>query len=269
MSLRYRDHAATTRMIHEAGDRVDGRRVLVVEDQADTTRSVITELYEHGFARVEEATDFQKAAGLLESQTYDLILADLCIPRGDSTFMTDGGVVLLAELHAGSFGNPNESTPFVILTAYDEDVDERALMHFPQFFGVIAKTRPKRVLARLAERCGHLMPWLIVEEDDDPPHIRWDLLAINGFPKEGLIEAQSSAWPAGDRFPIRQRDLPFEIWHTIETGRRPVYLWAKINTLAEQSDDLIPHAFRLSNADEDSKREFDRAEDPQYEHRVW
>jgi DNA-binding response OmpR family regulator len=81
-------------------------RVLVVEDDAAIRGFLVRGLTEEGFA-VDEAADARDGQFKAADPSYDLILLDLMLPRGD-------GLALLQAIRSGGL-----TTPVLVLTARD------------------------------------------------------------------------------------------------------------------------------------------------------
>ncbi|HXW06600.1 MAG TPA: response regulator [Vicinamibacterales bacterium] len=69
-----------------AGPVQHGARILVVEDQQDVRRLLVTALELEGH-RVDEATDAREGLRRLEQATYDLVLSDYAMPGGTGAWM--------------------------------------------------------------------------------------------------------------------------------------------------------------------------------------
>lgn len=81
-------------------------KLLLVEDSADLSRSIDTYLRREGYVS-EVAMDFREALDKLLGFTYDVVLLDIMIPKGD-------GLRLLEELKA-----INKQTGVIIISAKD------------------------------------------------------------------------------------------------------------------------------------------------------
>lgn len=81
-------------------------KLLIVEDSADLSRSIDTYLRREGYVS-EVAMDFREALDKLLEFSYDIVLLDIMIPKGD-------GLRLLEELKA-----INKQTGVIIISAKD------------------------------------------------------------------------------------------------------------------------------------------------------
>src|SRR5688572_33377070 len=95
----------------------DARRLLLVEDHADSARAFQRLLERHGFV-VEVAADVKGAMWLAMSGSFDLILCDIRLPDGN-------GVDLLRMLH-GHFGLKSLEAVCISAAGGSDDAD-RAL----------------------------------------------------------------------------------------------------------------------------------------------
>ena len=101
-----------------AGSRLDGLRVLVVDDQSDARELVGLVLRERG-AEVHLAASVAEALELLGRTSIDVLVSDLAMPGAD-------GYDLIRAVRAGGTARP--AIPAVALTAYtSHDVRERAI----------------------------------------------------------------------------------------------------------------------------------------------
>jgi two-component system, OmpR family, KDP operon response regulator KdpE len=89
---------------------LSGARVLLVEDDDATRRSVAANLGAHGY-RVIEAADIRSATRSWEAGRPDLILLDLGLPDGD-------GLVLIRRVRRDA------TTPILVLSARDAEPDK-------------------------------------------------------------------------------------------------------------------------------------------------
>jgi two-component system KDP operon response regulator KdpE len=87
-----------------------GARVLLVEDDETTRRSVVANLTAHGY-RVAEASDIRSAMRSWETSRPDVILLDLGLPDGD-------GSVLIRRIRRDA------TTPILILSARNAEPDK-------------------------------------------------------------------------------------------------------------------------------------------------
>ena len=99
-------------------------RVLIVDDDADKVRRVVTCLRGAGVPedRIDECRDALRAIQLLQANSYDLLVLDIVLPeRIDQEPSQDGGTKLLKELsQRGKYMAPDH---VVGLTAYDNAYD--------------------------------------------------------------------------------------------------------------------------------------------------
>ncbi len=89
-----------------------GKKVLVVEDDADTRTLLVAHLKRAGYATI-EASDAEKGLSLFREWMPDLVVLDLILP-GMS------GLEFLRKVKSGPF---SRKIPVVVLTAKDEDAD--------------------------------------------------------------------------------------------------------------------------------------------------
>ena len=88
-------------------------KILVIEDEPDIRKNLEYNLAREGFS-VSSAASILEAKTLLSSDDFNLILLDLMLPDGS-------GLDLCKEIKANS---KTESTPVIILTAKDDEVDK-------------------------------------------------------------------------------------------------------------------------------------------------
>ena len=88
-------------------------KILVIEDEPDIRKNLEYNLAREGFS-VSGAASILEAKTLLSSDDFNLILLDLMLPDGS-------GLDLCKEIKADS---KTESTPVIILTAKDDEVDK-------------------------------------------------------------------------------------------------------------------------------------------------
>ena len=88
-------------------------KILVIEDEPDIRKNLEYNLTREGFS-VSGAASILEAKTLLSSDDFNLILLDLMLPDGS-------GLDLCKEIKANS---KTESTPVIILTAKDDEVDK-------------------------------------------------------------------------------------------------------------------------------------------------
>ena len=88
-------------------------KILVIEDEPDIRKNLEYNLAREGFS-VSGAASILEAKTLLSSDDFNLILLDLMLPDGS-------GLDLCKEIKANS---KTESTPVIILTAKDDEVDK-------------------------------------------------------------------------------------------------------------------------------------------------
>jgi signal transduction histidine kinase len=125
----------------EAGDdrdapALDGVRVLIVDDDADT-RDLLTTILAMAGARVTPVASVQAARAVWAAQSFDLVLSDLSMPRED-------GYDLIRDLRAA--GGPR--VPAVVLSAYARGED-RARALAAGFDGYVSKPAEPEALLRV------------------------------------------------------------------------------------------------------------------------
>lgn len=86
------------------------KKILIVEDEEKISRFLELELNHEGY-EVEQAFDGKKALELLESNTYDLVILDVMLPKLN-------GMAVLRRLRKFS------SVPVIMLTAKDDTMDK-------------------------------------------------------------------------------------------------------------------------------------------------
>jgi CheY-like chemotaxis protein len=96
-------------------------RILVVEDQDDVRRMLVTALEIEGY-RVEEASRAADGLARLESARYDLVLSDYAMPGGTGTWM----------LHEATRRGLMESTVALIVTAHPDGRDLADIEFIPK-----------------------------------------------------------------------------------------------------------------------------------------
>ena len=94
---------------------MNGKKILIVEDNPDIRLTVRLSLQSFGFA-VQEAASAEEALPLIASGELDLVLLDVTLPRMD-------GWDLLARIR----GNDDDGVPVVMLTGHvGDDIASRA-----------------------------------------------------------------------------------------------------------------------------------------------
>jgi len=96
-----------------------GRRILVVDDDADA-RELLTTLFQEGGARVSSAASAAQALALLKQETPDLLVSDIGMPEMD-------GYALIREVRRGD-SERGVRVPAVALTAYARMEDRTAAL---------------------------------------------------------------------------------------------------------------------------------------------
>jgi PAS domain S-box-containing protein len=96
-----------------------GRRILVVDDDADA-RELLTTLFQEGGARVSSAASAAQALALLKQETPDLLVSDIGMPEMD-------GYALIREVRRGD-AERGGRVPAVALTAYARMEDRSAAL---------------------------------------------------------------------------------------------------------------------------------------------
>jgi CheY-like chemotaxis protein len=105
--------------VSAAPPRLDGLRILCVDDEPDTLHLFVFVLSQLG-AEVSTAMSVAEALAAFERATPAVVLADIAMPAGD-------GYTLIRAIRARSAARGG-GVPAVALTAYAEDADaERAL----------------------------------------------------------------------------------------------------------------------------------------------
>ena len=127
-------------------------RILVVEDQADVRRMLVTALQLDGY-HIDDAVDAHEGLNRLRESRYDLVLSDYAMPGGTGTWM-------LREAERGGF---LQETAAVIVTAHPhvEDVADLDVIRKPldldhfldQVRRILAAGSPRRA-APAARRGG-------------------------------------------------------------------------------------------------------------------
>ena len=111
-------------------------RALVVEDDPDLNRQLVTTLQEAGYA-VDAATDGEEGAFLGETEPYDVVVLDIGLPSKD-------GLTVLEEWRAGG-----RTMPVLLLTARDRWSDKVSGMDAGADDYVAKPFHMEEVLARL------------------------------------------------------------------------------------------------------------------------
>jgi PAS domain S-box-containing protein len=96
-----------------------GRRILVVDDDADA-RELLTTLFQEGGAQVSSAASAAQALALLKQETPDLLVSDIGMPEMD-------GYALIREVRRGD-SERGVRVPAVALTAYARMEDRTAAL---------------------------------------------------------------------------------------------------------------------------------------------
>jgi PAS domain S-box-containing protein len=130
----------------ECPERLDGLKILAVDDEADT-RELLRSVFEHCGAKVTTAASAAEALTMLEEMRPDVLISDIGMPEED-------GYELITKVRALPVERGGK-TPAVALTAYARAEDRlRALrtgyqMHVPK---PVELAELVAIVARLAER---------------------------------------------------------------------------------------------------------------------
>ena len=111
-------------------------RLLVIEDDADLNRQLVTTLKEAGYA-VDSASDGEEGGFLGETEPYDAVVLDIGLPRKD-------GITVLEEWRAAG-----RTMPVLLLTARDRWSDKVAGIDAGADDYVAKPFHMEEVLARL------------------------------------------------------------------------------------------------------------------------
>ncbi len=131
--------------IEPAADvRLDGVRVLVVDDEKDT-RDLIGRALEDRGARISVADTSQEAIEILERDEIDVLLADIAMPGED-------GYSLIKRIRAGA--SPLASIPAAAVTAHARD-DERIRALAAGFHVHMAKPVEPSEIVRMVNHLAH------------------------------------------------------------------------------------------------------------------
>ena len=103
------------RVARDSGPRLEGVRVLVVDDEEDARELLAALLGDEG-ASLELATSADDALHAAAAEPFDVLVSDLAMP-------VEGGLSLIARLRA--LGPPNDKLPAIALTGYG-DAEHRA-----------------------------------------------------------------------------------------------------------------------------------------------
>jgi len=123
------DRSPASQSLVPTAARLDGRRVLVVDDEAEA-RALLSHVFEHAGALVTTAASSREAWALLQLETPDVLVSDIEMPVED-------GYALIAKVRALG-ADEGGRTPAVALTAYGRMQDRmRSLaagytMHVPK-----------------------------------------------------------------------------------------------------------------------------------------
>jgi signal transduction histidine kinase/ActR/RegA family two-component response regulator len=128
----------------QAEVRLDGVRVLVVDDEKDT-RDLIGRALEDRGARITVADNSQQAIAILEQNEIDVLLADIAMPDED-------GYSLIRRIRAGS--SPLASIPAAAVTAHAKD-DERTRALAAGFHVHMAKPVEPSEIVRMVNHLAH------------------------------------------------------------------------------------------------------------------
>jgi signal transduction histidine kinase/ActR/RegA family two-component response regulator len=124
--------------------RLDGVRVLVVDDEKDT-RDLIGRALEDRGARISVADNSQDAIDILERNEIDVLLADIAMPDED-------GYSLIQRIR--SAGNPLASIPAAAVTAHARE-DERSRALAAGFHVHMAKPVEPSEIVRMVNHLAH------------------------------------------------------------------------------------------------------------------
>jgi signal transduction histidine kinase/ActR/RegA family two-component response regulator len=124
--------------------RLDGVRVLVVDDEKDT-RDLIGRALEDRGARISVADNSQEAIEILERNEIDVLLADIAMPDED-------GYSLIRRIRSSP--NPHASIPAAAVTAHAKD-DERTRALAAGFHVHMAKPVEPSEIVRMVSHLAH------------------------------------------------------------------------------------------------------------------
>jgi CheY-like chemotaxis protein len=137
-------NAGATASTPQTDVRLDGVRVLVVDDEKDT-RDLIGRALEDRGARISMADNSQEAIEILEQNEIDVLLADIAMPDED-------GYSLIRRIRAGS--TPLASIPAAAVTAHAKD-DERTRALAAGFHVHMAKPVEPSEIVRMVNHLAH------------------------------------------------------------------------------------------------------------------
>ncbi|HEX5084513.1 MAG TPA: ATP-binding protein, partial [Blastocatellia bacterium] len=135
------------RKISENGQRLDGVRVLLVEDEPDTLDMLKFIFYESG-AEVLAATSVDEALGALERFSPDVLVSDLAMPGRD-------GYELIREVRSRELGL-GRKIPAVAVTAYARGEDRMRALSAGYQMHIVKPIVPDELIVVVASLTGRI-----------------------------------------------------------------------------------------------------------------
>lgn len=126
-------------------DRLNGRKILVVDDETDS-RDVVRQMLELSGATVLTADSARAGFDLLRSERPDVLLSDIGMPQEDG-YQFISRIRALTESEGGS-------TPAVALTAFARDEDKKRALTCGYQVHLAKPVEPSRLVFVVGELCG-------------------------------------------------------------------------------------------------------------------
>jgi DNA-binding NtrC family response regulator len=117
---------------------LNGKRVLVVDDEMHLRQAIIFDLKRRG-CQIYEAANGNDALNIVKANEIDIVVSDVRMPNGD-------GVFLLKEIR-----NHNAQTPIVLLCTGFADLTEPEAVKLGAF-GLIEKPIDRKLMLGLLEK---------------------------------------------------------------------------------------------------------------------
>jgi len=221
-----------------------GLKVLSIEDNVDSTSSLIEALRDVGVSVTEVAT-IPNATQVVRGTLFDFIIVDARVPDVNR-FDVRGGIDFVKQLKEGDFGAANIDTRFIVLTSFVHEIDSRELIGMSGFASVLSKT--SMTAMDLGELLGlELDP---AGSDTQDQYIMEDLLVVEAPPRaDHKIFVLVPAWSEGEGIFVNESDLPEDVFIEYQMSDRPFFMWARVNVAAKSAAEVGPRSYRLHIAD--------------------
>lgn len=218
-------------------------RLLMIDDIRRTVLDIIAQLRYDGCV-VEPVESEVVAAEFLRTTPYSMLVVDQRLP-GDEV---RGGTNLVRALRKGVHGDLNQTVPFVLLTASEDEEDRRDAESISGCLDVIRKAGDviRRVRTALAAADETFVPRDLREQASEE-RLYVTLRCESRAAEQGRWEFAIDEWMGSDGDPlwISEIELPDGVTEQLRAIEKPVFVEASVNLAATKARQLRPRDFRL------------------------